>query len=93
MEILFNGLVGLVIVPLYNAIKKGLKLQGGAAAWVLLLLTLLVAVPMAILTGQLAGISFDLASPFEFLKAVSQAFLVILGAAEGLYMLTKKRQQ
>lgn len=92
MEVLLNMLVGVVIVPVYTAIKKGLHLQGQSAAWVLVFLTLIIAAPMAIFTGQLAGIGFDLANPFEFLKAVSQAFLVILGSAEGLYMLIKKRR-
>lgn len=91
MEILLQSLVGLILVPLYNMIKGKLGVSGAAAAWVLIGLTLLIAVPMAIFTGQLEGVVFDFAEPFVFLRAVTQGFLIILGVAEGLYALTKKR--
>jgi|Deesub1362A_J573_1020465.scaffolds.fasta_scaffold00385_54 hypothetical protein len=91
MDVLINGIVGLVLVPIYNWIKGGLGLKDKAAAWVFTLFTLLIAFPMALLTGKLAGYTFDLADPFGFMKAVVQAFLVILGSAETFYMLTKER--
>lgn len=91
MEVLIQGLVGVVLVPVYNFIKNKLNLSGGAAAWVMAILTLMLAFPLALFTGQFAGIEFDVANPLVFLAAAGRAFLVLLGAAEGLYMLTKKR--
>lgn len=91
MEILIQGLVGVVLVPVYNFIKGKLNLNDASAAWVMMLLTLMLAFPLALFTGQFAGIVFDIANPLVFLAAVGKAFLVLLGAAEGLYMLTKKR--
>jgi len=91
MDILLQSLVGIIIVPVYNVVKRSLGLSGTSAAWVLMLIVLLVAVPMAILMGLLTDIAFNLAQPLPFLRAVAQSFLIILGAAEGLYMLSKQR--
>ena len=91
MDVLLHGIVGLVLVPVYNWIKRGLGLADTAAAWVLLGLCLLISFPLALLTGGISG-PFDVADPVGFLRAVVQAFLVVLGSAEGLYMLVKERK-
>lgn len=91
METLVQWIVGLILVPLYNWIKRGLGLADKAAAWVLLGFCLLIAFPLALLSGALSGVALDPANPGAFLEAVVRAFLVVLGTAEGLYMLVKKR--
>jgi len=93
MDVLIHGLVGLVIVPVYNWIKTALKLKDKAAAWVLLGLCLLIAFPLAWLTNGFSGLVFDPSQPVQFLRAIGQAFLIVLGSAEGLYMLVKKRKE
>jgi len=92
MEVLIQSLVGLVLVPLYNLLKKLLGLKDTAAAWVMLILTLMLAFPLALLTGAFVGIEFNVAEPLLFLGSVGRAFLVLLGVAEGLYMINKKRK-
>lgn len=92
MEILIQSLVGLVLVPLYNLIKKLLGLKDAAAAWVMLFLTLLLAFPLALVTGRFVELEFIIAEPLTFLRSVGQAFLIMLGTAEGLYMVLKRRE-
>jgi len=91
MDVLINGIVGFVLVPIYNWIKKGLGLKDKSAAWVFALFTLLIAFPLTLLTGKLTGCTFYIADPFGFLKSVAEAFLIILGTAETFYALTKER--
>ena len=91
MDVLINGIVVFVLVPIYNWIKKGLGLKDKSAAWVFTLFTLLIAFPLALFTGKLTGYTFDVTDPFGFLESVAKAFLVILGVAETFYALTKER--
>ncbi len=91
MELLLNFFVGIILVPVYNAIKGTLGLRDKSAAWVLLGISLLLSFPIALSTGALKGIEFDFSDPLAFLRHVAEGFLILLGSAEGLYMLTKKR--
>ncbi len=91
MDIVVNFIVGLLIVPLYNWIKGKLGLEGKPALWVIMGLLFLLAVPVTLLTGGLSGIIFDAANPVGFLRGCGQAFLVMLGTAEGYYLLFFKK--
>ncbi len=91
MELLMNFFVGLVLVPAYNAVKGWLGLEDKSAAWVLLFLALLISFPISLATGAIKGIELDFGDPIGFLRNVAEGFLVILGTAEGLYSLVKKR--
>jgi hypothetical protein len=91
METLINALIGFVVVPLYNIIKAKLKISGKAAAWLLYGLLFLLAIPLTLAQGGLTGIKFDPGNPVAFMEAVGRAYLIIVGAASGLYAVTKKR--
>jgi len=84
MEVLIQSISGLI--------KGKLGLADTAAAWVLMFITLGLAFPLALFTGQLAGVALDLSNPPAFLAAVGKAFLILLGAAEGLFMIVKQRK-
>lgn len=92
MEVLIQSIAGFVLVPLYNWIKGKLGLADTAAAWVLMFITLGLAFPIALASGELAGTALDLSNPPAFLAAIAKAFLVLLGSAEGLFMLVKQRK-
>ncbi len=93
MELLFNFLAGIILVPIYNGVKGVLGLKDKSAAWVLLIITLFLSFPIALTTGALQGIELDLTNPVNFLESVAKGFLVLLGTAEGLYMLVKDRKK
>lgn len=93
MEMLINFIVGLILVPAYNGIKNKLGLKDTAAAWVLLFIALGFSFPIAMFNGALGNLEFNLADPLGTLEAVGQGFLILLGTAEGMYMLVKQRDK
>lgn len=90
MEVLINGVVGFVVVPIYNLLKKKWKLEGKAAAWVLFSLVAPLAMLLVLGQGALGVVEFDIANPITFLENIGKAYGIIIGAASGLYAVVKK---
>jgi len=91
MDIVLTIAVGGILVPLYNRIKRGLGLSDQSAVWFLMALSLLIGLPIVIATGELGWSQWNWTNPPELLRHLGEAFLVLLGTAETLYALTKKR--
>ena len=90
MEVLINAVVGFLVVPIYNVLKRKWQLKGKPAAWTLFSLVAPLAVLLVLGQGALGVLSFDAANPVAFLENIGKAYGIIVGAASGLYAVVKR---
>jgi len=82
MSVIVKGIIGIILVPVYNWAKATLGLTGKTAAWGLAALSLLIAFPLAVMNG--------VGSFGRYLLNVLETWLVIFGASQLYYGLTKE---
>jgi len=93
MDVGFGIVIGTVLRWVYNAVKNSLGLSDLAAAWGIIILTLIIATGYNIATGGFVGIEFDVSQPLKCLEAITLAWTTIFGTASAWYPLTKKREK
>jgi hypothetical protein len=91
MDFAVTAVMGTVWRWIFNAIKNALNLEDQAATWIMLILSLLLALAYNMVSGGFAGLDFNLANPLETLEAVTAAWGIIVGTATSWYSLTKDR--
>lgn len=91
MDIGIGVVIGTLWRWIFNAIKKALGLQDTSAQWIMLILSLLMAVAYNMISGGFAGIEFELGNPIGMLEAVTAAWATIVATAQAWYGLTKDR--
>jgi hypothetical protein len=91
MDIGIAAILGTVWRWVFNAIKNALGLQDTSAEWVMLILSLVLAVAYNLVAGGFAGIAFDLSDPVAMLEGITAAWAVIVATSKSWYSLTKNR--
>ena len=93
MDVGFGVVLGTILRWVYEAIKRSLHLSDVSAAWGIMIISLLVAIGYNVVTGGIAGLTFDVTDPLKCLEAITAAWTAVYATASAWYPLTKKREK
>jgi hypothetical protein len=88
MDIFVNIVIGWILVPLIQVVKKYTGLKDGPMFWTALVISVLGGIITGFATGQLTTSMF--ASPEAFLAEAAKASSVVFTSAQILYQNIKK---